>query len=319
MGRPIKKIFIGERGLGGSNEAGEGLASVNLGGVNNSTGYANAEALTISAPDLVGGIQATGTVTVYADGALLEGQTTLPVNSGLGVDGGGATYTDVATTSSGVGTGVTLTIIKAGTAGVTDYSDITSIVITAIGSGYALVDTITVDGSLLGGVTSTNDLVLDIDTFVTNGTIVSTTVTVAGDGYTSVPTISAETGTQGTLTMSAVLTTTNTSVIDSTAWIPGGSSAVTADMKAQKATRVYRVTTAQGTGECKLVAKVIAEGEMTIIATDSGGSTYYVTKLMNRTVIVTQLIESGTFEFETNAKVKWADTAILDDTVKITQ
>ena len=318
MGRPIKKIFIGERGLGGSNEVGEGLASVNLDGINNSTGYATGEALTISAPDLVGGTQAEGTVTVYADGALLEGLTTLPLNSGTGVDNGAATYPTVATTSSGGGTGVTLTIVQAG--GQTDYSDITSITITAIGSGYALVDTIIVDGSLIGGITSTNDLVLDIDTFVTNGTIASTTVTVPGDGYTSVPTISADTGTQGTLTMGAVLTTTNTSVINSTAYITGGSGALTADMKAQKGTKIYRVTTADGTGEVELVPKVAPlEGEMIITAIDSVSGTYYVRKLMNNTVIIGALGTGA--QFAVGDKVAWAKdgTAVVNVSVKITQ
>lgn len=212
MGRPIKKLFIGNRnsdGLGG-----EGLASVTLGGTNNSTGYTTGDALTISAPDLPGGTQAVATVTA--------------------------------------------------TAGVID------------------------------------------------GVVVST----AGTGYTSAPTITADTGTQGTLTLTGVLTTSTTNAIAISAYVPGGSSAVAGDIVAQKGSKTYRVTTAQGTGECVLVAAAIpTEGQMNITATDSAGGTYYVKKLTNRTVVV--LPATGS-QFAEDAKVKWADSATLNESVAIT-
>jgi len=212
MGRPIKKLFIGNRnsdGLGG-----EGLASVTLGGTNNSTGYTTGDALTISAPDLPGGTQAVATVTA--------------------------------------------------TAGVID------------------------------------------------GVVVST----AGTGYTSAPTITADTGTQGTLTLTGVLTTSTTNAIAISAYVPGGSSAVAGDIVAQKGSKTYRVTTAQGTGECVLVAAAIpTEGQMNITATDSAGGTYYVKKLTNRTVVV--LPATGS-QFDEDAKVPWADSATLNVSVAIT-
>ena len=212
MGRPIKKLFIGNRnsdGLGG-----EGLASVTLGGTNNSTGYTTGDALTISAPDLPGGTQAVATVTA--------------------------------------------------TAGVID------------------------------------------------GVVVST----AGGGYTSAPTITADTGTQGTLTLTGVLTTSTTNAIAISAYVPGGSSAVAGDIVAQKGSKTYRVTTAQGTGECVLVAAAIpTEGQMNITATDSAGGTYYVKKLTNRTVVVVPATGS---QFAEDAKVKWADSAVINESVAIT-
>ena len=211
MGRPIKKLFIGNRnsdGLGG-----EGLASVTLGGTNNSTGYTTGDALTISAPQLPGGTQAVATVTA--------------------------------------------------TAGVID------------------------------------------------GVVVST----AGTGYTSAPTITAGTGTQGTLTLTGVLTTGTTNAIAISAYVPGGSSAVVGDIVAQKGSKTYRVTTAQGTGECTLVTGAPAEGQMRITATDSAGGTYYVKKLTNRTVVV--LRGTGT-QFAEDAKVKWADSAVLNTSVALT-
>jgi len=212
MGRPIKKLFIGNRNSGGV--GGEGLASVTLGGTNNSTGYTTGDALTISAPDLPGGTQAVATVTA--------------------------------------------------TAGVID------------------------------------------------GVVVST----AGTGYTSAPTITADTGTQGTLTLTGVLTTSTTNAIAISAYVPGGSSAVAGDIVAQKGSKTYRVTTAQGTGECVLVAAAIpTEGQMNITATDSAGGTYYVKKLTNRTVVV---VPGTGSQFAEDAKVKWADSAVINESVAIT-
>lgn len=211
MGRPIKKLYIGNRNSTGF--GGEGLASVTLGGTNNSTGYTTGDALTISAPQLPGGTQAVATVTA--------------------------------------------------TAGVID------------------------------------------------GVVVST----AGTGYTSAPTITAGTGTQGTLTLTGVLSASTTNAIAISAWIPGASSAVIGDIVAQKGSKTYRVTTADGTGECLLVTGTPAEGQMRITATDSAAGTYFVKKLTNRTVVV--LPGTGS-QFAEDAKVKWADTAVENVSVALT-
>ena len=321
MGRPIKKIFMGEAGYGGTSGAGEGIASITLGGVNNSTGATALDVLTISAPDITG-TQAAGTVaSIYADGALLEGVTTFAAG-GTGIDGGGSAAEVLSgLTADGDTNGAVFTITKANTDTVTDYSDIT-VEITTIGSGYAIDDTLTFLGTIVtGGGTAANDLVLTIADFVTAGTIATVTLGTAGSGYLSTPTVAQGTGVQGTLTLTAALTSANTSVIACSAWVPGGASAVTGDMKAQKGTHRYSVTTAQGTGVCELVQAVPAEGEMTIIATDFDDNTYYVSKLMNRTVTVTQkaLVGGGAFEFADGAKVKWAIVAETDVSVKITQ
>jgi len=212
MGRPIKKLFIGNRNSTGI--GGEGVASVTLGGTNNSTGYTTGDAVTFSAPQLPGGTTATGTVVA--------------------------------------------------TAGVID----------------------------------------------------SITIVTAGSGYTSAPTVTAGTGTIGTLTLTAVLTTGTTNAIAILAYVPGGSSAVAGDINSQKGSKTYNVTTAQGTGECVLVASAIpTEGQMNITATDSAGGTYYVKKLTNRTV--TLLPGTGS-QFAEDEQVAWGDTAVLNTSVSIT-
>jgi len=220
MGRPIKKLFIGERA--GAGTGGSGVASVTIGGTNNSTGYTDLDALTIGAPDLEGGVQAVGHVTETA------------------------------------------------------------------------------------------------------GEIDGTVITVEGSGYTSAPTVTAPTGTIGTTTLTAVLTTGDTPVILATALGLGGSN-LNADIIAQKGQTIYRVETADGIFEANLVDSAgaahgtpNADGEMQIIATDSGGATYSVIKLYNGHVRLENI--GGSPEFADGVKVKWAQdgVAVLDDSVKIT-
>lgn len=78
-----------------------------------------------------------------------------------------------------------------------------------------------------------------------------------------------------------------------TAYVVGGSSAVTADIVKQAGSHRYKVTTAQGTSVCALVAAAPAAGQMNIIATDANGNTYYVTKITDRKVWLTQQTQNG--------------------------
>ena len=122
---------------------------------------------------------------------------------------------------------------------------------------------------------------------VTAGQIQSVTITNKGSGYTAAPTITLPTGTQGTLTLTVVMTTTQENAIICYAYIPGGSSRVIADIIRQVSTTRYKVKTAQGTGICQLVTDGSSgAGKMDITAYDAAGSNneYWVTKLTARTV-----------------------------------
>jgi hypothetical protein len=188
---------------------------------------------------------------------------------------------------------------------------VASTTITGAGTGYTTGEAVTFSAPQLpGGTTATGTVV------VTAGAVDSITITNAGSGYTSAPTVDLSGEGNGDATATATLTTGTQNAIAISAYVPGGSSAVAGDIVAQKGSKTYRVTTAQGTGECVLVAAAIpTEGQMNITATDSAGDTYYVKKLTNRTVVL--LRATGT-EFETDAKVKWGDTAILNTQVSIT-
>ena len=104
MGRPLHKKFFGGRNIGSASTAldngigGSRVGSVTVGGVNNSTGYTTGDAVTISAPQLPGGVTATATV-VAAAGVIVS----------ITIVEAGSGYTLVPTATAGTGTiGTTL-------------------------------------------------------------------------------------------------------------------------------------------------------------------------------------------------------------------
>lgn len=108
MGRPIHKKYFAQTNIESTGEGvgGEGVASVTLGGVNNSTGYTTGDAVTFSAPQIPGGETATGTV-VAAAGVITSITVT---NSGSG-------YTSAPTVTAATGTIGTLTLTAVLTTG----------------------------------------------------------------------------------------------------------------------------------------------------------------------------------------------------------
>jgi hypothetical protein len=145
-----------------------------------------------------------------------------------------------------------------------------------------------------------------------NGAINSYSIT-GGAGYTTAPSVTIT----GANTTPAVATSTLvsnavTNVIATSAYIPaanGGSSAVIGDIVKQVGARRYKVRTAQGVGKCKLVTAAPAAGQMTIAATDSQSSTYYVKKLDENTCTLIQNTDGGTgFDYTDGEKAKWSLT-----------
>lgn len=203
--------------------------------------------------------------------------------------------------------------------GVTTTSGNVALTFANIGLGYFSANaTVTFSAPQLpGGVTALGTPVL-----WANGAIQAVTITNAGTGYTTKPTLSftgANTYAASATITGGGLTSSVTNVITTSAYIPaadGGSSAVVGDIVKQVGTRRYKVTTAQGTGKCKLVAAAPSAGQMTVAATDSLGSTYYVTKLTENLATLTQNSDGGSgFEFETGERARWtlssADTGIV--------
>lgn len=152
-----------------------------------------------------------------------------------------------------------------------------------------------------------------------SGKVNTITITTAGTGYTAAPTVTltsvSTTGT--TATFVATLTSNTTNGIATSAWIAGGSSAKASDIMKQESTRRYLVVNSDGKGVCKLVTAVPAAGEMTIIATDVNGSTYYVKKLTARRAVLVQKDVSGSFAFDSNTAAKWTLDAASTGVVSI--
>ena len=288
MGRPIKKLFIGNRNTGSASTdadngiGGESLASVALGTAGSA--YSQGLTATVSAPQLPTGVTATISVAVHSGNGAIQSYTVTEAGSG---------YTSAPT----------VTLVPASDA-VTDATFTT---------GSANVAVVSATGISVGmRATSTNitsnQTVLSID-----GTTVVLSAVPDGNGTDEEVTFSDE-GTSG-VAGTRTLTTTTQNAIAVSAFVVGGSSAVAGDIQAQKGSKTYRVVTAQGTSECLLVTGAPAEGQMRITATDSAGGTYYVKKLTNNTVVV--LPGTGT-QFDEDDKVLWADTAVEDVSVSIT-
>lgn len=156
------------------------------------------------------------------------------------------------------------------------------------------------------------------------GALDGVTITVQGSGYTSPPTVTFTTGTIGTGSATAVLTTGDNPVILATAYVTASNE--NADIIAQKGQTIYRVETSEGIAECNLIDPATglahgtptAAGEMQIIATNSQAGTYNVIKLYNGHVRLEHI--AGTQEFTNGTKVKWAQdgVAVLNESVKIT-
>lgn len=89
------------------------------------------------------------------------------------------------------------------------------------------------------------------------------------------------------------LTSIYQNAIEGVAYISTGSSAVTYDIIKQEGSHSYLVKTAQGIGRCKLATRSPQAGEMTIIASDYNGNTYYVTKLTSRKALLTRKTQNG--------------------------
>lgn len=135
-------------------------------------------------------------------------------------------------------------------------------------------------------------------TIGTDGRVSSFNIGNSGSGYTSTSSVTvtvspATTGSAATYAIS--LTSSRTNAIALTSRLPGASNSRTGgDIIKQESSKRYLVKNSDGTGQCKLVAAAIsAAGQMTIVATDYNGNTYYVKKLSGRRCQVVQKTQNG--------------------------
>jgi hypothetical protein len=334
MGRPLNKKYFGNRNIGSASVTtddgigGSAISSIALGAANNSASYtAGATQISIAAPTIPNGVNAIGSLVVGPAGAFLTiAAATSGTNrstftaTGTGTTATG-TYTGLVQKAGGTttGTGAVFTITKATTG--TNYATggvLTVITATSKGTGYVVGDTIKIDGALIGGVTTTNDITLTVvGAVAAAGTITGITITEGGSGYTTVPAVTLSTGTQGTLTVTAALAadtgnirsaTNDENAILMTARLTGGT-AVTVDVIRQVSTNRFKVTDGTRTGIVTLKASVAtAAGEGSIRLVDTDGGTYFATKITSRKATITRGTGSQA-AFVTGTAVQWNMTA----------
>jgi hypothetical protein len=313
MGRPLAKRFFGNRNIGTNGGytaddgiGGEGVASAAVSG----GAYTTRPVFTFTAPSLPAGVTATATVTSKAKtGAVTTAGTGYVVGDLLTLtSAGGSAIAYVATVDTG---GEILSVNFSGTGA-------------SVGSFEALPGA-KFPSTPTGGRSCTSNSVAGTGAEITvTFEALSTVITNSGSGYTAAPT--AATGPTQSVTLGVVALTTDSGDVGSVtnqenaiiayAYVTGNS--LIADINAQKGSHRYRVTTSEGTAVCSLVAATpSAVGEMSIVATDSTGCTYYVTKLTSRNALLTRF-GGGSYEFADGTMVRWTlDAPTLNTTVQI--
>jgi hypothetical protein len=300
MGRPLNKKYFGNRNIGTTGTAdngigGQGVASVTIAGTNNN--YIAVPTATFAAPTLPGSVTATaGTITM--------------VVKSVSIDNGGGSYLDEELVELGSGSAAGGTGTVNGT-----YTTRASFRIKSIDGGGAATTIELVNGGSYtvlaynGATAASNPGSTVTQMFTTGGTgnnlrvtitwgVLAVAINEKGSGYVSAPAITMT----GNATKAAVLTTDTGNVGSATnqenaivayAYVTGNN--LIADIKKQVSGRRYKVTTSEGTLTCKLVTDGVASavGEMTITATDANGNTYYVSKLTSRLATLVRLVDDG--------------------------
>jgi len=333
MGRPLHKKYFGNRNIGSASTTadngigGQGIASISNpgGGVGNfvvNNTYKNFPLLTIGAPTLPTGVQATADVVFEIDTVTYTagGQTNADYVAGL------------STSITGLGGGAIINITEVA-------SKVTAVDVTTAGTNRGEFRRGDFDGTgiashqVLQAPNAGTDLQVTFTFRVKSITIVE-----QGSGYVSAPNLSwgghTFTG-QTTPSLNAATLTTDSgsagtvtndeNAIIVTAFIPaanGGTAAATGDIVKQTNDKRYKVKTSEGTGICQLKTSAAANaaGEMSIKATDSAGGNYLVAKLTSRKVVLVPAALGGSAgtQFASGASAKWTfGSAVLNDTVTI--
>lgn len=297
MGRPIAKKYFGNTNPPDNNFAvggptgtgGEGVASVALGTAG--SGYSKGLTTSVTAPEVAGGTTALVSVTTDAAG-VITGYTVTNAGGGYLAAPTVSLVLPATVTPTGTGVDTELTIVVSS--------------VTGLYAGMAASGTnVGVGATVVSFVKSTKVVTLS----VANAGAVSGVITFADAGAAGVP---------GAATLTAGVTARPDAIV-MTAWTTlAGAARTNCDVKKQLGSRRYKITSSDGVGNCKLVARVpAAVGEASLVATDSSGKTYYVTKLTSHKALLTQF-GAGVHEFASGTEVRWTlDSAVLNTMVSV--
>ena len=265
--------------------------------INTGTGYLTLPSLTFPTQQIAGGTTATGA-------ARMQLRSVSIVNATNG--GSGYAVGDLLTFQSGTGTPATVRVATI------NATTVTSVALVSLGNYTALPN----NGTTATHTASTGSgLVLNVTYAVRSIDVVT-----AGTGYTSTGTVSI--GSVSGSGATARFTLTTSSFLNSialTAFVTGGAARTAGDIIKQEASRRYLVKTSDGVGQCRLVTtSTLAAKQMTIIATDVNGSTYFVEKLTARRAVLVKYSNAvGGFEYDQREAAKWSLDAATTGTVSI--
>jgi hypothetical protein len=287
MGRPIKAKFFGNlnneqfKNVGiNSGIGGEGVASVNVS--NSGTNYSKGATITFSTPQEPTGRRATGHATFTSNETGAFGITAVVI------DDAGTGYTSAPSVSA------------AGAATVNTVG-------TSTNASYTLTNMTSVAG-IYEGMLASAPYGMQANNYVT--AVGTNSVTLFKTMNLSTASLAIAFSSAGSgFAYSVTLTSTTTNALNVNAYLlakDGGTGAKLSDIVKQEASHRYLVKNTDGIGQCKLVnTSTLAVGQMNIVATDTNGSTYYVTKLTARRAVITQSTASGSFVYANNASVGW--------------
>jgi hypothetical protein len=247
---------------------------------------------------------------VSSPGAHYAQGTTIVIGQGqLGAESVTATANLTINSSTGAITGITVTNPGSGYNDPPSYTlvqppTVTSTVNSGIGGQntftVATVTGIEVGMLIAGASTGFNGHVQSV-----NGTVITSTVNNNGTWTNATNLTFSSTGTGAAISFDQAVPT-DTGNIAAIAFIDGDSQATAAEIIKQEASKRYLVETRAGVGQCKLVTtSTVAVGQMTIIATDVNGSTYFVEKLTAHKAYLVQYTKNGSFAFANNAAAGW--------------
>ena len=318
MGRPLPSRFFGNRNTGSSSTdadnglSGEGVESISngtVGAIQINNTYPTFPGLNVATPDLPTGVNATTAVTWEI--------ATIVVSSGGSGYTNNQTGAAVTTVTGLYGYASVVPVLTLNTNG---SNAVTAVNITSRGEFTSIDGTGISTWAVVGAGGSNAQITVTFR-------IKSIAVTEKGSGYTGTASLSWSQVNGGTMpsAQAATMTTPDGIVTDSsgynfatikvTAKTTSGGSALAGDIVSQKGSRRYRVATTDGTAVCSLVAATPSSAnQMSLIATDYSGNTYYVTKLTRHRVLLTQNTGSS-WEFATDSSAAWTlDALVAGDT-----
>lgn len=282
MGRPLSSKYFGNRNPGSATSTaddygigGQFISSVAAG---NATGYSQGTTVTIGAPDLPTGVQATATVSIYTANGNISGFTFTEQGSG---------YTSAPA----------VTLVKAA-----------NVVANVTGVNGSNVLSMTSTAGIFVGMKVTGNVGLGDGSDESTVITVNAANVIVADNHDAditgnVTFFDAGTGVAGAVTLGSFATDVSNAITFSSN-IAGDTSS--ADIIRQISTKAFYIQTANGNvGRANLVtvdSANLTTGQMSISAVDSTGGTYFIKKISGH--VATVVPDNGTV-FTANSRVRW--------------